>query len=79
MITTISRFAPPEPTRPYEPDKVALGTKLERHLRKKGWKKVRVTRDSDPARVWLDKKDDSLHSLTAAVRLQLHREGYKDV
>jgi hypothetical protein len=77
MITTISRFAPPEPTRPYEPDKVSLGTKLTRHLRRKGWKLKECIKQGG-VKLWQDSKDQSFHTLAAAVRIQLHREGYCD-
>jgi len=76
-VNTIEAFGIPEPVRPYNPDNcdVLLGTKIARHLRRKGWKQVTVRGE----KVWEDKKDRSTHSFTAAVRIQLHREGYKDV
>lgn len=61
-----------EPERPYDPDKVALSTKIERHLRRKGWKQVRKSGK------WLNTHDLSEHSLIGAVRIQMHKEGWEE-
>lgn len=61
-----------EPERPYDPDRVALNTKIERHLRRKKWKKSRESGK------WLDPSNLSEHSLTAAVRIQMHKEGWEE-
>lgn len=70
MITVISRFTEPAPSRPYDPDssKVNLETKICRHLRNKGWKWSRK------AEKWADPKDGTQHSLAAAISIQLNRE-----
>lgn len=60
------------PPRPYNPDEVNLSTKIERHLRRKGWKQVR---DSGK---WLNTHDLTEHTFMAAIRHQLHKEGWEE-
>lgn len=57
-----------EPIKPYDPDTVGLRTKIERHLRRKGWKKQNGA--------WLNPSTGKPHTLTAAVKWQLFSEGY---
>lgn len=54
--------------KPYDPDTVSLRTKIERHLRRKGWKR----RSTDHK--WINPATGEGHTLTAAVRRQLHLE-----
>lgn len=56
-----------DPVRPYDPDKVSLRTKIERHLRRRGWKQQKGD--------WTHPVSGESHTLTAAVRLQLQKEG----
>jgi hypothetical protein len=58
-----------EPVRLYVPENVALGVKLVRHLRKKGWKQSFKTDK------WVDPTDKEEHTFMAALKIQLQREG----
>ena len=58
-----------DPVRPYDPDTVSLRTKVERRLRRKGWKQQKGD--------WTHPKTGESHTLTAAVRIQLQVEGYQ--
>lgn len=55
-----------DPIKPYDPDSVSLRTKIERHLRRKGWKKQRGS--------WTHPTKGTSHTLTAAIRYQLDAE-----
>lgn len=57
-----------EPFNEYDPSSVALGTKIARHLRRKGWVQSRATSK------WVDPRDSKEHEFTAAIRLQLRAE-----
>lgn len=57
-----------DPVRPYDPDTVSLRTKVERRLRRKGWKQQKGD--------WTHPKTGESHTLTAAVRIQLQVEGF---
>lgn len=75
-MNTIERFGEPAPVRPYDPNTRALGIKIERHIRKKGWKKsIKIITGSQ----WKDPKDGSYHTFLGAIRVQLNREGFSDV
>jgi hypothetical protein len=56
------------PVRPYDPDTVALRTKIERHLRRKGWRESKG--------LWVSPNSGMSHTLTAAIKRQLQAEGY---
>ncbi len=55
-----------EPVRPYDPDTVSLRTKIERHLRRKGWRESKG--------LWVSPRTYSEHTLTAAIKRQLQAE-----
>jgi len=57
-----------DPIKPYDPDNVSLRTKVERHLRRKGWKKDHTSG------LWTHKDSASKRTLTAAIRHQLDAE-----
>lgn len=57
------------PAKLYIPDNSDLGAKAARHLRRKGWKQSFKTDK------WIDPKDKESHSFTAAIKIQLRREG----
>lgn len=63
-----SVYAEPLPVRPYDPETVDLAAKIARHLRKKGWKKHRITNK------WIDKLDFSEHTFLGATKIQMNRE-----